>query len=212
MANNIDSGRSLFALKAAVTGTTLFIAGGMTSTSLQFIPALVFAAQKAPLRPSISRLESGRLTPAPSESKQLSDPPSSKEGSFDGYRGAAAQFTSMSKTAFATQVPPELLSILASAYLAYSSYSSKANASGHKWAAVAALIASIFPLTGGFMVPIDHKLARLVSCVWMLLPYQTVLIVSREGWKKRSSRSKTRRLTGMRRGSTLSSSWVIGTG
>ena len=32
---------------------------------------------------------------------------------------------------------------------------------GYKWTAVAALIASIFPLTGGFMVPLDHKIAQI---------------------------------------------------
>jgi hypothetical protein len=78
----------------------------------------------------------------------------------------------MSKTAFVTQVPPELLSILASGYLAYTSYNSHSNAAGHKWAAVAALIASIFPLTGGFMVPIDHKLARLGGEEEKVEPYE----------------------------------------
>jgi hypothetical protein len=177
MANNTDTPRSLFALKAAVTGTTLFIAGGMASTSIQFIPALVYAAQKAPSRPDVKRAESGRLTPQISESKQLSHPaPGSFGGgiAFDGYRGAAAQFATMSKTAFVTQVPPELLSILASGYLAYHSYNSGAvsSAAGHKWAAVAALIAAIFPLTGGFMVPIDHKLAQLGGAEEKVEPYE----------------------------------------
>ena len=164
MASPSDSPRNLFALKAAVTGTTLFIAGGMASTSLQFIPALIYAAQKAPSRPGVSRAESGRLTPQPNETKQLGHPGSvTGTSDWEGYKGAAAQFSSMSKAAFVTQVPPELLSILASGYLAYTSYNSSlsSSAAGHKWAAVAALVAAIFPLTGGFMVPIDHKLARL---------------------------------------------------
>ena len=175
MATNNDAARSLFALKAAVTGTTLFIAGGMASTSIQFVPALIYAAQKAPSRPGISRAESGRLTPQPNETKQLANPaPGSVGGGnvWDGYKSAAAQFANMSKTAFVTQVPPELLSILASAYLAYTGYTSHSRLSGHKWAAVAALIASIFPLTGGFMVPIDHKLARLGGEEEKVEPYE----------------------------------------
>ncbi|KAK3704178.1 hypothetical protein LTR37_014018 [Vermiconidia calcicola] len=166
---------SILATKVAVTGTTLFIAGGMASTSFQFIPALITAAQKAPSRPeNASRAESGRLTPQPNISKQLGDgsTSSSNSGWFDGYKGAAQQFVSMSKTAFATQVPPELLSILASSYLAYHSYSKGTSNAGHKWAAVAAMIATVFPLTGGFMVPLDHKLARLGGDEEKLEPFE----------------------------------------
>ncbi|KAK3686627.1 hypothetical protein LTR37_019608, partial [Vermiconidia calcicola] len=140
-----------------------------------FIPALITAAQKAPSRPeNASRVESGRLTPQPNISKQLGDGSnsSSNSGWFDGYKGAAQQFVSMSKTAFATQVPPELLSILASSYLAYHSYSKGTSNAGHKWAAVAALIATVFPLTGGFMVPLDHKLARLGGDEEKLEPFE----------------------------------------
>lgn len=153
----------ILAIKAAVTGTALFIAGGMASTSFQYIPALVTAARKAPSRPEISRAESGRLTPQPDESKQLSAAAGGFTGgpAFDGYKGAAQQFVTMSKAAFTTQVPPELFSIAASAYLAYHSYTKDTKIAGHKWTAVAVLIASIFPLTGGLMVPLDHKLAQL---------------------------------------------------
>ena len=167
---------SILTMKAAVTGTTLFIAGGMASTSIQFLPAIVAAAQKAPSRPEMGRGESGRLTPQPNESKNLSNinvaGGAPKSSSFDGYRGAAQQFVAMSKTAFATQVPPELLSIIASAYLAYHSYTKDTKIAGHKWTAVAVLIASIFPLTGGLMVPIDHKLARLSGDEEKLEPYE----------------------------------------
>ena len=159
MATTSRDNMPILAIKAAVTGTTFFIAGGMASTSLQFIPALVSAAQKAPSRPTTNRAESGRLTPQLEESKQLGSAPTSP--GFDGYKAAAQQFVAMSKTAFATQVPLELVSIVTSGYLAYHSYAKNSTISGHKWAAVAALIASIFPLTGGFMVPIDHKIARL---------------------------------------------------
>lgn len=165
MATSPRDNMSILAIKAAVTGTTLFIAGGMASTSLQFVPALVDAARKNPSsRPSMDRMESGRLTPDPNDSKQLGMAPGtvkSSASSYDGYKGAAQQFVSMSKTAFATQVPAELVSIVASGYLAYHFYTRNSNIAGNKWATVAALIASVFPLTGGLMVPLDHKIARL---------------------------------------------------
>lgn len=166
------------ALKALVTGSTLLIAGGMASTSLQFIPGLIHAAQKAPSRPSSNRLESGRLTPQPQldESKRstLSRTTSNMGTSpaFDGYRMPAQQFVAMSKTAFATQVPAEILSIIASGYLAYFSYHHVSTLAGHKWVAVAALIASVFPLTGGFMVPLDHKIAQIGGAEEKPEPYE----------------------------------------
>ncbi len=78
----------------------------------------------------------------------------------------------MSKTAFASQVPAELVAIVASGYLAYHSYSSRLSNAGHKWAAVAALVATIFPLTGGLMVPLDHKIARLGGDEEKLEPFE----------------------------------------
>jgi len=70
----------------------------------------------------------------------------------------------MSKTAFVTQVPFELLTIVASSYLTYHYRSSSLPASiWGKWAAVAALMGAVFPLTGGLMVPIDHKIARIAG-------------------------------------------------
>jgi hypothetical protein len=175
MATARDS-TALLATKVGVVGTTLFIAGGMASTSMQFIPALITAAQKTPSRPGVSRAESGRLTPQPSESKKLQiDQNQSAVAGFDGYRAAAMQFVSMSKTAFATQVPPELLTIIASGYLSYHSYQNGISIAGHKWAAVAALVAAIFPLTGGFMVPLDHKLARLSGDEEKIEPYDDSL-------------------------------------
>ena len=125
------------------------------------MPALVESAQKAPSRPTASRAQSGRLTPQPTDKKDYVAGGTAGSSSFEGYKGAASQFVVMSKTAFATQVPPELLSILASGYLAYHSYTKDTKVAGHKWTAVAVLIASIFPLTGGLMVPLDHKIARL---------------------------------------------------
>lgn len=164
---------TILGLKAAVTGTTLFIAGGMFTTSLQFLPSLIATAQKAPQRSPQDKMESGRLTPQPNShmkdytsSLTPSQTIAGKETStvsYEGYKGAAHQFTIMSKTAFATQVPLELLSILASSYLAYHHYTrtSSLTLTSYKWASVAALLTAVFPLTGGFMVPIDHKIARL---------------------------------------------------
>jgi hypothetical protein len=165
MANNpLRESTSLLATKVGVVGTTLFIAGGMATTSMQFIPALITAAQRIPST-TPSDPKSGRLTPQPTESKQLSidanNTGAKAGGSYDGYRAAAQQFTSISKMAFATQVPPELISILASSYLAYHSFTRNVTSAGYKWTAVAVLVASIFPLTGGFMVPLDKKIARL---------------------------------------------------
>ena len=159
------------ALKAAVTGTTLFIAGGMASTSIQFIPGLITAAQKAPSRSDSRGLESGRLTPQPNESKQL-ESATPTTAALEGYKIPAKQFVTMSKTAFATQVPPELLSIVASGFLAYHSYKNAGSIAGHRWAAVAVLIASVFPLTGGFMVPLDHKIARIGGEEEKLEPFE----------------------------------------
>ena len=171
MANTFQPSTTLLAAKVGVVGTTLFIAGGMASTSTQFIPALITAAQKNPSRPGMDRQNTGRLTPQPNESKQLSlDSLTSK--SFDGYRAAAQQFVVMSKTAFATQVPFELASILASSYLAYHSYSNGLRSSANKWAAVAILVTSVFPLTGGLMVPLDHKIARLGGDEEKLEPFE----------------------------------------
>ena len=161
MATQTRDGTAILAAKVGVTASALFIAGGMASTSMQFIPALITAVQRAPSRPSASSATSGRLTPQPSESKTLEQSSLAGNSSYDGYKAAAQQFVSMSKTAFATQVPLELLSILASTSLAYRSYSRGITNAGHKWAALAVLVASIFPLTGGFMVPLDHKIARL---------------------------------------------------
>jgi hypothetical protein len=172
MATPLRDSPSLLFAKASVVGTTLFIAGGMTSTSTQFIPALITAAQKVPSLSGADKPSSGRLTPQPNESKQLSLDNGSSQKSFDGYRAAAQQFVAMSKTAFVTQVPFELVSILASGYLAYHSYSAGFRTSGHKWAAIAALVASVFPLTGGFMVPLDHKISRLGGVEEKLEPFE----------------------------------------
>ncbi len=147
---------AILGLKAAVSGSILLVAGGMANSSLSFIPGLIKLAQVAPTRPPLSRMESGRLTPAPN----------SKPGSgssSEGYRLPAQQFVAMSKTAFATQVPPELFSIGASGFLAYHYFRLNSSFTGYKWTAVAVLVASIFPLTGALMVPIDHKLAQIAG-------------------------------------------------
>lgn len=164
MADTPRDGSTILAIKAAVTGTTLLIAGGMASTSLQFIPGLITAAQRSPTRPQINRLESGRLTPQPNETKGLFTGPNAPSGTAsEGYRMPAQQFLAMSKTAFAVQVPPELLSIVASGYLAYHSYRHSTTLAGHKWTAVAVLIASVFPLTGALMLPLNRKLAQIAG-------------------------------------------------
>ncbi|KAK3110028.1 hypothetical protein LTR53_016112 [Teratosphaeriaceae sp. CCFEE 6253] len=165
---------AVLGLKGFTVGTCLFIAGSMVTTSAQFLPALILASQQ---RDKWPETESGRLTPAAtyaSEQKQLHHlkPAAALKGSLDtaaltagsGYKIAALQFTLMSKAAFVTQVPFELLSIVASGYLAYQYRSSSLPAGvWAKWAAVAGLMTAVFPLTGGLMVPIDHKIARVAG-------------------------------------------------
>ncbi|KAK5111801.1 hypothetical protein LTR62_004721 [Meristemomyces frigidus] len=176
---------SLLALKGIAVGTSIFIAGSMATVSLQFLPSLVLAAQQRDSGRSTSKPESGRLTPganAASENKHISlSPAAALKGTLDtealsatsGYKIAAMQFALMSKTAFATQVPPELLTIVASGFLAcyYRSQSLPAMIWG-KWAAVAALMTAVFPLTGGFMVPLDHKLARIAGTEAAIEPFE----------------------------------------
>ncbi|KAK5115417.1 hypothetical protein LTR85_009877 [Meristemomyces frigidus] len=181
---------ALAALKGFCIGTTLFVAGSMATTSLQLVPSLILATQQrdSPSRPKPSRMESGRLTPQPSaqnDNKQLHlTPAAALSGKLDeavkhvgqGYKIAAMQFTLMSKTAFVSQVPFELLTVVASGYLAYHYRSSAtlttASSSWQKWAAVSALVTSIFPLTGGMMVPLDHKIARIAGEEAQIEPYE----------------------------------------
>jgi hypothetical protein len=167
---------TLLALKGIIVGSSLFIAGGMATTNLQFLPSLVLAAkQRDANRPNSARAESGRLTPgamSANEDKQLNlTPQAALKGTLDtqalsassGYKVAALQFSLMSKTAFVTQVPFELLSIVASGYLAYRYRSIALPVSlWSKWAAVAGLLAAVFPLTGGFMVPVSWKI---ITCL-----------------------------------------------
>ncbi|KAK4569666.1 hypothetical protein LTR86_003431 [Recurvomyces mirabilis] len=168
---------TLLALKGFAVGSTLFIAGSMATTSLQIMPSLILATQQRDSGRSTSgKTESGRLTPgatSASENKQINlTPAAALKGTLNtdalsassGYKIAAMQFTLMSKTAFATQVPPELLTIIASGFLAYHYRSLSLPASiWGKWAAVTGLMTAIFPLTGGFMVPLDHKIARIAG-------------------------------------------------
>lgn len=175
----------LVAVQGLAVGSTLFVAGSMATISIQALPALVLASKQKDRRPSSSRgMESGRLTPQPSSGneKQLSlTPVSTMQGNLgeqalsasSGYKIAAMQFSLMSKTAFATQVPAELLAIIASGYMAYHYRAAALPASiWGKWAAVAGLIAAVFPLTGGFMVPIDHKIARIAGEEAQVEPYE----------------------------------------
>lgn len=174
----------LLGLKGFSVGTALFVAGSMVTTNLQFLPSLVFVAQQRDIKGSNSaRIESGRLTPTiTDERKPLNlTPQAALQGSLDtsalsassGYKIAALQFSLMSKTAFATQVPFELITIAASGYLAYRYRASALPASiWGKWAAVAGLVAAVFPLTGGFMVPIDHKIARIAGEESQVEPYE----------------------------------------
>ncbi|TKA73686.1 hypothetical protein B0A55_05619 [Friedmanniomyces simplex] len=176
---------TLLGLKGFAVGSCLFIAGSMVTTSAQFVPALLLASQQKDTKSSSSRSESGRLTPAAtsaSESKQMNlNPAAALKGSLDtsalsagsGYKVAALQFSLMSKTAFATQVPFELLTIVASGFLAYHYRSSSLPASiWGKWAAMAGLMTAVFPLTGGMMVPIDHKIARIAGEEPPVEPYE----------------------------------------
>ncbi|KAK3671500.1 hypothetical protein LTR78_008599 [Recurvomyces mirabilis] len=149
----------------------------MATTSLQIMPSLILATQQRDSGRSTSgKTESGRLTPgatSASENKQINlTPAAALKGTLNtdalsassGYKIAAMQFTLMSRTAFATQVPPELLTIIGSGFLAYHYRSLSLPASiWGKWAAVAGLMTAIFPLTGGFMVPLDHKIARIAG-------------------------------------------------
>ncbi|KAK0864725.1 hypothetical protein LTS02_005812 [Friedmanniomyces endolithicus] len=176
---------TLLGLKGFAVGSCIFIAGSMVTTSTQVVPALLLASQQKDTKSHSSNLESGRLTPAAlsaSESKQMNlNPAAALRGSLDtsalsagsGYKVAALQFTMISKTAFATQVPFELLTIIASGFLAYHYRSSSLPASiWGKWAAVAGLMTAVFPLTGGMMVPIDHKIARIAGEEPPVEPYE----------------------------------------
>ena len=172
------------ALKGLTVGSTIFVAGALTTTTLQSLPALVLASQtKAPA--SSRSLESGRLTPVPTpgqEKKELNlTPQAAIQGKIDdsakqvgqGYKIAAMQFTLMSKTSFATAVPLEALSLLASGYLAYHYRSlSLPGSTWGKWAAICGLVTAIFPFTGVMMAPLDHKLARLAGEEAQIEPYE----------------------------------------
>ncbi|KAK5703506.1 hypothetical protein LTR17_022064 [Elasticomyces elasticus] len=175
---------TLLGLKGFTVGTCVFIAGSMVTTSAQFVPALLLASQQKEDKRS-RPTESGRLTPAAtsaSENKQMNlNPAAALKGALDtaalsagsGYKVAALQFSMMSKTAFVTQVPFELLSVIASGYLAYHYRSAGlAGSVWGKWAAVAGLMTAIFPLTGGLMVPIDHKIARIAGEEPAVEPYE----------------------------------------
>ncbi|KAK1825185.1 hypothetical protein LTR12_000474 [Friedmanniomyces endolithicus] len=167
---------TLLGLKGFAVGSCIFIAGSMVTTSTQVVPALLLASQQKDTKSHSSNLESGRLTPAAlsaSESKQMSLNPAAALSAGTGYKIAALQFTMMSKTAFATQVPFEILTIIASGFLAYHYRSSSLPASiWGKWAAVAGLMTAVFPLTGGMMVPIDHKIARIAGEEPPVEPYE----------------------------------------
>ncbi|EMC94868.1 hypothetical protein BAUCODRAFT_565213 [Baudoinia panamericana UAMH 10762] len=172
----------ILGLKSFTVGTTLFLAGSMATVSFQLIPGLILATQQR--NKLSSNTETGRLTPNPTSdsNKQLHlGPQAVLTGSVapaalhadSGYKVAAIQFVLMSKTAFATQVPPELLTIIASGFLTYHYRAAKLPASiWAKWAAVAGLVTAIFPLTGGFMVPIDHKIARIAGEEAQVEPYE----------------------------------------
>lgn len=158
----------------------------MATTSLQFVPSLILATQQkdAPRsRSSRPESESGRLTPQPTtQDKQLHlTPAAALQGKLDdavktvgqGYKIAAMQFTLMSNTAFVSQVPFELLTVFGSGFLAYHYRSTPLpSSSWQKWAAVFALVVSIFPLTGGIMVPLDHKIARIAGEEAQIEPYE----------------------------------------
>ncbi|KAI6870035.1 hypothetical protein KC333_g3522 [Hortaea werneckii] len=172
------------ALKGLTLGSTLFIAGSMTTTSLQFLPSLVLAAQTRDSSRNRG-LESGRLTPVPTpgqEKKELNlTPQAALQGKIDesakqvgqGYKIAALQFGLMSKTSFATIMPLEAVTVLASGFLAYHYRSIGLSASAWgKWAAVAGLVASVFPLTGIAIAPLDHKLLRMAGEEAQIEPYE----------------------------------------
>jgi hypothetical protein len=172
----------LLALKGFSIGTTLFVAGSMATTSLQFVPALILATQqKDSKRPQAGRQESGCLTPQPTpgQEKQINlSPAAALQGKIDesiissrGYKLAAQQFSLISKTAFATQVPFELVTVFASGYLAFH-YRSIGQGAWSKWAAIVGLVATVFPLSGGFMGPLDHKIGRLAGTEPAIEPYE----------------------------------------
>jgi len=173
------------ALKGLAVFTPLFVAGGMASTTLQFIPSLILSTNQ-PSDSTRSKPEnSGRLTPqqTPATETQgfnLTVPvpgqtPAATPSSA-GYKLAAQQFVYMSRTAFTTQVPAEILAILSSTYLAYHHRQhillTRSAHTWQKWAAVAALLTAVFPLTGALMAPIDHKIARVAGVEEKLEPYE----------------------------------------
>jgi len=175
---------ALAAMKGFAIGSSLFLAGSMATTSLQFIPGLVLATQqKDSSRPKPSRMESGRLTPQPTaanENKQLGlTPQAALQGKLSesvkhagqGYKIAAMQFSLMAKTAFVSQVPFEVLTILASGFVAYQ-YRSLGSSTWQKWAAITGLVTSIFPLTGALMGPVALKLARIAGEEPQIEPFE----------------------------------------
>ncbi|WPG97362.1 Hypothetical protein R9X50_00013700 [Acrodontium crateriforme] len=176
------------ALKGFVTASCLIVAGSMTATSLQFLPGLIGIAQHSVERSASSRVESGRLTPNPEPSNPAPEtksihltvpdasnwPAQKLNASVAGHKIAARQFSLMSKSAFLSQVPFELLSIISSGYLAYY-YRRHITLSPHiwkSWAAVAGLITIVFPYTGIMMVPYDHKIARIAGFEEKLESYE----------------------------------------
>ncbi|TKA21682.1 hypothetical protein B0A50_08799 [Salinomyces thailandicus] len=171
------------ALKGLTVGGTLFVAGTLTTTSLQYLPSLVLATQQKDA-PKTRSYESGRLTPAPTpgQEKELNlTPQAALQGRLDdsakragtGYKIAAMQFSLMSKTSFATTMPLEAITILASGFLAYHYRSIGLGASTWgRWAAVAGLVAGVFPLTGAVMAPMEHKLARMAGEEAQIEPYE----------------------------------------
>lgn len=152
------------ALKGVVAVSSFFIAGGMMSTSIQFLPSLIAIARSSTTpsecADSAMRLQICHLTPTTEDKTfDLADPSANSAG-CESYKLAAQQFSLMSKAAFASQVPIELLSVAAASYLAVH-LRSLGQGTWQKWAVVAGLIASVFPFTGMLMIPIDHKIARL---------------------------------------------------
>ncbi|KAF2772643.1 hypothetical protein EJ03DRAFT_251718, partial [Teratosphaeria nubilosa] len=171
-------------LKALTLSSTLFLAGSMTTTSTQHLPPLILATRQRETRSAPQH--SGRLTPQPTPTHEprldllltpstiLQVKPDSTTTTTNGYKLASKQFTLMSRTAFATQVPLEILALLASTYLSHRSRA-LGLPSWKAWAVVAGLVASVFPLTGIWMVPLDHKIARLAGVEEAVEPYEDAL-------------------------------------
>lgn len=177
--------------KALTITSTLYAASSITHTNLTTIPTLLLAtsqpasASANSRRPQSNRMESGRLTPQPQTNetaKQLGnlnpsaalnnalneniEPPSP-----EGYKLASQQFLLLTRSSAATQLPAEVLAIVASSYVAYA-HRGLGTKVWLPWAVVAGLVASVFPLGKLMLAPEELKLSRMAGEKEGVEPYE----------------------------------------